>query len=176
MQRPPSPLMIPSIGRLGIIGSRQDLTASDINTILDLISEDVAIDAVYLPQEGYSSIYAESWAEAKGADVELFAAEWAKHKRAAKAIRDSRIIHGSTHLLVFGGPRTKQPLNVATTQARKGRTVYYLAHGSNELEEITVEENDHKQCKGKENSQQPTLEQVLLLKSGQEVPRLKDQG
>ncbi len=161
MNRSLSPIRKPKICRLGIIGSRQDLTASDINTILDIITEDTGIDALYLPQEGYSSIYAESWADIHDAPFELFAADWSKHKRAAKAIRDSRIINGATHLLVFGGPRSTAPLNVAKTQARKGRTVYYLAHGSTELQEITLEENDHKGCKGKVNSQQPTLEQVL---------------
>lgn len=162
MSRPLSPLRVPTICRLGIIGSRQDLTASDINNILDLIVEDVGtIQSFNLPQEGYSSIYAESWADVHDAPVEILMADWTKHKRAAKAIRDATIIHRSTHLLVFGGPRSKQPLNVAMTQARKGRTVYYLAHGSQELEEITLEENDRKGCKGKESSRQPTLEQVL---------------
>lgn len=138
------------------------MTASDINTVLNLIVDGVgAVDALYVPQEGYSSIYTESWADAHDTPVELFVAEWARHKRAAKAIRDAQIISRSTHLLVFGGPRSKQPLNVATTQARKGRIVYYLAHGANELEEITVEESDRKQCKGKASSQQPTLAQVL---------------
>jgi hypothetical protein len=156
-----SPPRIPSVCRLGIIGSRQDLTASDIKDVLEIITNDTGIDALYLPQEGYSSIYAESWADAHDVPVELFAAEWTRHKRAAKAIRDAGIIQRSTHLLVFGGPRSKQPLSVAMTQARKGRIVYYLAHGSQELEEITVEETGRRGCKGKESSQQPTLEQVL---------------
>ncbi len=122
---------------------------------MNLIYEDVGdiLHALYVPQEGYSSIYAESWADSKRIPCEVLNAEWAKHKRAAAAIRNGRIMTMATHFLIFGGPRSTKPLATAQALARKGRPVYYMAHGTRELEEITVEESDHKLCKGKGRSQ-----------------------
>ena len=162
-----SPPRLPSVCRLGILGTRNQVTSAEITDLLDLIVGDTGpdIQAIYLPQEGMSSIYAEAYAEEHDIPVTSFEASWVRHGRSAVARRDAQIVAVATHFLVFGGPRSNKPLKVATDLATKGRTVYYLPHGSLELEllEVTCPEPtkpDRKTDTGKGNSRQPTLKQI----------------
>lgn len=126
--------------RLGILGTRQDLTSAEVTQLLDLIKEDSGeFQALYTPQEGYSSIYAEAYADAASIPCTALEAEWYKHGKSAKARRDTEICRHATHFLIFGAPRSQQPLNVARTLMRRGSTVFYLPHGSIELEALEAE-------------------------------------
>jgi hypothetical protein len=127
--------------RLGILGTRQDLTSAEITQLLDLIKENSGeFQALYTPQEGYSSIYAEAYAEVADIPCTAFEASWYKHGKSAKARRDAEICRHATHFLVFGTPRSQQPLNVARSLLRRGSAVFYLPHGSLELEALEAEE------------------------------------
>lgn len=127
--------------RLGILGTRQDLTSAEITQLLDLIKEDSGeFQAIYTPQEGYSSIYAEAYADSGSIPCTAFEAEWYKNGRSAKARRDAEIVRHATHFLVFGAPRSQQPLSVARSLLRKGLAVFYLPHGSLELEALEAEQ------------------------------------
>jgi hypothetical protein len=119
-----SPPRQPRTCRLGILGTRNKVTSAEITALLDLIVDDSGpLQAAYLPQEGMSSIYAESYFDAADVPTSALDANWARHGRAAVARRDAEIIQSSTHFLVFGGPRSQRPLKVATDLAKKGRTV-----------------------------------------------------
>ncbi len=127
--------------RLGILGTRQDLTSAEITQLLDLIKEESGdFQALYTPQEGYSSIYAEAYADAANIPYTAFEASWYKHGKSAKARRDAEISRHATHFLVFGAPRSQQPLSVARSLLRRGCAVFYLPHGSLELEALEAEE------------------------------------
>lgn len=152
--------------RLGILGTRQDLTSAEITQLLDLIKEDSGdFQAIYTPQEGYSSIYVDSYAEEASIPCTAFEAEWYRHGKSAKARRDAEICRHATHFLVFGALRSQQPLSVARSLLRKGCVVFYLPHGSLELEALETEEPtkpllkhsqstlDHTLCKGRGRSQ-----------------------
>ena len=134
-----SPPRAPLQCRLGVLGLRRDLDAKDIIQIFDLIAEDSPqIQSLIVPSEGDSSIYAEAWAEKKKIPVTVHQADWRRDGRRAQIFRDNRIIHDSTHFLIFSGPRSERPLKTATQLTKKGHTVYYMAHGSMELEQLVV--------------------------------------
>ena len=140
-ERSLSPPRAANTCRLGMLGTRQDLTSAEITQLLDLIKEDSGeFQAIYTPQEGYSSIYAEAYADAHEIPCTAFEAEWYKHGRSAKARRDAEIVRHATHFLVFGAPRSQQPLSVARSLLRKGLAVFYLPHGSLELEALEAEQ------------------------------------
>ncbi len=139
-ERSLSPPRVANTCRLGMLGTRQDLTSAEITQLLDLIKEDSGdFQAIYTSQEGYSSIYAESYADAHEIPCTAFEAEWYKHGRSAKARRDAEIVRHATHFLVFGAPRSQQPLSVARSLLRKGLAVFYLPYGSLELEALEAE-------------------------------------
>ena len=134
-----SPPRAPLQCRIGLLGLRRDLDAKDISQILDLIAEDIpssAIQSLIVPSEGDSSIYAEAWAEKKKIPVTVHQSDWRRDGKRAQIFRDNRIIHDATHFLIFGGPRSERPLKTATQLTKKGNTVYYMAHGSMELEQL----------------------------------------
>ncbi len=134
-----SPPRVPVQVRLGILGQRRDLTDKDITEIFDLIVEDYPeVQALIVPSEGDSSIYAEAWAEKKKIPVTVHQSDWRRDGRRAQIFRDNRIIHDSTHFLIFGGPRSERPLKTAEQLTKKGKTVYYMAHGSMELQQFEV--------------------------------------
>ena len=149
--------------RLGILGTRQDLTSAEITQLLDLIKEDSGdFQAIYTPQEGYSSIYVEAYADANSTPHTTFEAEWYKHGRSAKARRDAEIVRHATHFFIFGAPRSQQPLTVARSLLRKNLVVFYLPYGSLELEALEAEseptkpslkEHDRTLCKERGRSQ-----------------------
>ncbi len=132
-----SPPRAPIQVRLGILGQRRDLTEKDITEIFDLIAEDFPeVQSLIVPSEGDSSIYAEAWAEKKKIPVTVHAADWRRDGRRAQIFRDNRIIHDATHFLIFGGPRSERPLKTAEQLTKKGRTVYYMAYDSMELQQL----------------------------------------
>jgi hypothetical protein len=134
-----SPPRAPSQVRFGLLGQRRDLTEKEIAEIFDLIAEDFPeVQALIVPSEGDSSIYAEAWAEKKKIPVTVHAADWRRDGRRAQIFRDNRIIHDATHFLIFGGPRSERPLKTAEQLTRKGKIVYYLAHDSMELQQFEV--------------------------------------
>ena len=134
-----SPPRAPVQCRLGVLGQRRDLDLKDITQILDLIAEDVpTIQSLIVQSDGDSSIYAESWAEKKKIPVTVHQSDWRRDGKRAQIFRDNRIIHDATHFLIFGGPRSERPLKTATQLTKKGHTVYYMSHGSMELEELVA--------------------------------------
>ncbi len=134
-----SPPRAPTQVRLGVLGQRRDLTDKDVSEIFDLIVEDFPeIQALIVPSEGDSSIYAEAWAEKKKIPVTVHQADWRRDGRRAQIFRDNRIIHESTHFLIFGGPRSERPLKTAEQLTRKGKTVYYMAYGTMELQQLEI--------------------------------------
>jgi hypothetical protein len=134
-----SPPRAPIQVRFGILGQRRDLTDKEISEICDLVIEDFPeVQALIVPSEGDSSIYAEDWATKKKIPVTIHQADWRRDGRRAQIFRDNRIIHESTHFLVFGGPRSERPLKTAEQLAKKGNTVYYMPHGSMELQQLEV--------------------------------------
>jgi hypothetical protein len=148
--------------RLGILGTRQDLASAETTQLLDLIKEDSGdFQALYVPHEGYSSIYAEAYADANEIPCTAFEAEWYKHGRSAKARRDAEIVRHATHFLIFGGPRSQQPLSVARSLLRKGHAVYYLPHGSLELEALEPEVASFQATRISVEKDQATLDHTL---------------
>ena len=155
---------------LGILGGRQDLTQTDMATLLDLVCEDDGLPMhLNLQQEGYTSIYAETWADSHGLGTKIFPASFVRDGRRATMLRDQAIIRDSTVFLVISGPRSDRPLRVATALAQKGRKVFYLPPKSLEVAEIVIEPSPlkpgRKACKETSRSPQLTLEQVGLSKS-----------
>jgi hypothetical protein len=134
-----SPPRVPTQVRLGLLGQRRDLTDKDVIEILNLVAEDYPdVQALIVPSEGDSSIYAEAWAEKKKIPVTVHQADWRRDGKRAQIFRDHRIIYESTHFLIFGGPRSDRPLKTAEQLTRKGKIVYYMAHGSMELQQLEV--------------------------------------
>ena len=163
-----SPPRAPRLCRLGILGTRNDISSTnDVAELMSIITADIGVpQELYIPQEGESSIHIDTWAFRKGIPVEALEANWRQFGRRAKAMRDSAIMRQATHFLIFGGPRSTKPAETARALARKGHMVYFLPHGSWELEELTVTPevvHDHKPGKGKESLLQTTLEQTGLV-------------
>ncbi len=134
-----SPPRAPTQVRLGLLGSRRDLTDNDVSEIMNLIQEDFPeVQTLIVPSEGDTSIYAEAWAEKKKIPVTVHQSDWRRDGKRAQIFRDNRIIQESTHFLVFGGPRSERPLKTAEQLAKKGKTVYYMPHGSMELQQLEM--------------------------------------
>lgn len=139
-ERSLSPPRAPTLCRLGILGTRNDITStSDAAELMSIITADIGMpQELYIPQEGESSIHIDTWAFRKGIPVESLAMDWRRFGKRAKAVRDSAIMRQSTHFLIFGGPRSTKPVETAKALAHKGHVVYFLPHASWELEELTA--------------------------------------
>ncbi len=113
------------------------MTADLAAELMQLLIEDIGTpQSVIVPVGSNSSIYIEGWAEDNEIPVMLCEADFMKNGRMAAVYRDAQIQREATHFIVFGGPRSQKPLQVARSLAKKGKTVYYLAYGSTEIEEI----------------------------------------
>jgi hypothetical protein len=165
---PPRAPTMPTV--LGIVGTRADITGPDVAAdLLSLIVDDIGRPThILLPSEGDSSIHIETWAIKQDIEVACLEADWRRQGRRAKAVRDAQIVTQATHFLIFGGPRSTKPLELAKTLTHKGKKVYYLPYKSWELEEFAPlekapknAETGHKQDKGKGNLRQLTLTQVF---------------
>jgi len=137
-ERSLSPPRAPRACRLGVLGNKKDMTAELADELMQLLIEDIGdIQSLIVPVGCNSSIYLEGWAEDNNVPVMLCEADFMKNGRMAAVYRDAQIQREATHFIIFGGPRSQKPLQVARTLAKKGRTVYYLEYGSTEIEEIT---------------------------------------
>ncbi len=136
-----SPPRAPRACRLGIIGTKRDMTPELATELMQLLIEDIGNpQSLIVPVGSNSSIYLEAWAEENNIPVTLCEADFMKNGRMAAVYRDAQIQRDGTHFIVFGGPRSQKPLQVAHTLSKKGKTVYYLAYGSTEIEEIVHKE------------------------------------
>ena len=135
--RAPKPIDI----KLGIIGTKRDMTPELADELMQLLIEDIGdIQSLIVPSGSNSSIYLEAWAEDNNIPVMLCEADFMKNGRMAAVYRDAQIQREATHFIIFGGPRSQKPLQVAQALAKKGKIAYYLAYGSTEIEEIIHEE------------------------------------
>jgi hypothetical protein len=136
-----SPPRAPRACRLGIIGTKRDMTPELADELMQLLIEDIGNpQSLIVPAGSNSSIYLEAWAEDNNVPVMLCEADFIKNGRMAAVYRDAQIQREATHFIIFGGPRSLKPLQVAQTLAKKGKTVYYLPYGSTEIEEVLHED------------------------------------
>lgn len=141
-ERSLSPPRAPKICKLGIIGTRKDLTINDINEIMNLIVEDLDnIQSINVPAEGESSIYIEMYAEDSERKIPctLYEADWRRDGKRASIFRNNKLIRESTHFLIFGAPRSVKPLQLAEQLVKKKHVVYYMPHNSMELQQLEGE-------------------------------------
>lgn len=140
-ERSLSPPRAPRACRLGIIGQKRDMTPELASELMQLLIEDIGTpQSLIVPVGSNSSIYLEAWAEDNNVPAMLCEADFMKNGRMAAVYRDAQIQREATHFIVFGGPRSQKPLQVARSLAKKGKIAYYLPHGSTEIEEITHED------------------------------------
>ncbi len=126
---------------LGILGSRTDATMEIlIDKILNPILSEVGRvpERIILPAEGESSIWIADWADRLHIPNMSYEADWHRHQRRAKIFRDSRIQAEATHFIVFLNKRSEFNEKMALRLARKGKTVYTVAHGVWDLEELVL--------------------------------------
>ena len=168
---------------LGIIGSRNDcnqtqILESVVNPILQELKR--TPDKVILPAEGTSTIYISDWAESLKIPVQTYDADWKRHLRRAKFLRDARIQQESTHYLIFLNKRSTFNEKLAERLARKGAIVFTVS-SEWEVEELSMplvssspqfplrEEHESTQDTGKELKQKKSKQsaspgtQCLLL-------------
>jgi hypothetical protein len=132
-----SPPRAPEVCRLGVLGHRKDLTQDDVKQIMDLIVEDFpTIQSMHLPSDGDTSIYIEICADGKLIPCTLYEADWRRDGRRAQIFRDARILRESTHFLIFGAPRSEKPYKTAEQLVKKHHVVYYIPHGTMELQQL----------------------------------------
>jgi hypothetical protein len=129
---------------LGILGSSQDSywTQNSISdTILNPILSDLGRlpDSLLLPTDGASSMLLQVWGEKQKISVTCLDADWAKLGKKARALRDSRILKESTHLLLFLGKRSDTYEKVAIRECKKGKCVYTINSQTKEFVEWKLE-------------------------------------
>jgi hypothetical protein len=78
------------------------------------------------PSDGATSMLLQSWAEHTNIPCASYSADWVKLGRKARAMRDSQIIQGSTHLLIFLGGRSDFYEKIAIREVKKGKIVYVV--------------------------------------------------
>lgn len=128
--------------RLGILGYSSKWTRDTIaeGVMNPLVGELEKLPyTILLPSEGDTSILLQIWAERQGIGHQVLDADWKRLGRKARAIRDSRILKESTHLLFFLGTRSDYYEKVAIREAKKGKVVFTMDQESNELVQWCVE-------------------------------------
>jgi uncharacterized protein involved in exopolysaccharide biosynthesis len=115
---------------LGVIGSRNDCNQKQIledvmNPILQELKR--TPDKVILPAEGTSTIYISDWAEILKIPSQTYEADWKRHLKRAKFLRDARIQQESTHYLIFLNKRSTFNEKLAERLAKKGSLVYTVS-------------------------------------------------
>jgi hypothetical protein len=122
---------------LGVIGSSSAKfwNRETITEILNpLISEfDKLPTIMNIPTDGTTSILLQVWAERQGIKCAPIEADWIRLGRSARALRDSRIIKESSHLVFFVGSRSDYYEKMAIREAKKGKTVYTIDGKTREL-------------------------------------------
>jgi hypothetical protein len=156
---------------LGIIGSRNDMNQTEITEeILLLILQELERppDRVILPSEGTSSIFISDWADTLNISCQIYEADWTRHHRRAKMVRDFRIQSESTHFLVFLNKRSEFNEKLANRLAKQGKLVFTVNYADRALEMLRVEEQQQHL-----SLQQQSLRQV---KNGNKRGIGKEQG
>ena len=127
---------------LGILGNSSKWTRDTIaeEVMNPLISEIGKLPFnILLPSEGDTSILLQIWTERQGIGHQVLDADWKRLGRKARAIRDSRILKESTHLLFFLGSRSDYYEKVAIREAKKGKVVFTMDQEASELVQWVVE-------------------------------------
>lgn len=127
---------------LGLLGkhekiSKQQIHEKILHPLLSSLSR--LPDKVLVPSEGTSSMYVTLWAEKLQIETHPVEADWKKMQRKAGILRDARILKGSTHLLIFLGPRSRKYEETGIREAKKGKQVYLVEHDTLDLCELVVE-------------------------------------
>ena len=124
---------------LGVLGKREDISRDTFfDKILHPLMEILGRmpDIIYLPSDGMSSALVGAWAERCGVKTETITAEWHRLGRKAVALRDSRILKSSTHLLIFEQPKSEYIVKLGIREFKKGKSVYSISPGKDwELQE-----------------------------------------
>ena len=128
---------------LGVLGtheqiSKQDLHEKILHPLMSAIGR--LPDKLMIPSQGTSSAYISIWAERANLETVCVDADWRKLQRRAGIMRDARIVKDSTHLLVFGGAKSKNYEQLGIREAKKGKQVFLVDHASLDLCELVVEE------------------------------------
>lgn len=128
---------------LGVLGkheqiSKQDIHEKILNPLMSAIGR--LPDRIFLPSEGTSSAYISLWGERVNVETVSIDADWRKLQRKAGILRDARILKEATHLLVFLGPRSRSYEQTGIREAKKGKQVYLVDHGTLDLCEIVIED------------------------------------
>jgi hypothetical protein len=95
--------------------------------------------SLLIPSEGDTGILIQVWAEKQGVACQAIDADWKRLGRRARALRDSRILKESTHLLLFLGARSDYYEKVAIREAKKGKRVFTIDSNSMEMVEWVVD-------------------------------------
>jgi hypothetical protein len=117
---------------LGVLGKREDISREAffdkiIHPLMELLGR--MPDIVYLPSDGMSSALVGAWADRCGVKTETLTAEWHRLGRKAVALRDSRILKSSTHLLIFEQPKSEYTVKLGIREFKKGKSVYSVSAG-----------------------------------------------
>lgn len=125
---------------LGILGATEKFTKESIlsdviNPILE--QEERMPTRLLLPSEGTSSLLLSIWAERMNLQSAEYTCDWKTLGKRARALRDSRIIKESTHLILFCGAKSDYYEKLAQREAKKGRIIYTVA-SSGDITEWSV--------------------------------------
>lgn len=126
---------------LGVIGSRNDCNQRQIlEDVLTPILQELkrTPDKVILPAEGTSTIYISDWADVLKIPSQSYDADWKRHQRRAKFLRDARIQQEATHYLIFLNKRSQFNEKLANRLAKQGSIVFTVANNW-EVEELTAQ-------------------------------------
>ena len=114
---------------LGVLGKREDIQKIDlhekiINPFLQILGK--MPDLIYVSSEGMTSALIAAWAERCNIKFEVIHADCRKLGRRAFALRDSRILKASTHLLLFEQPKSEYIVKLGIRELKKGKHVYSI--------------------------------------------------
>ena len=123
--------------RLGFLGN-SSASYWNANTITDIVNPllseiDCMPSEVNLPTDGITSLLLQVWAEKQKIPCQAIDADWIRLGRRARAMRDSRIIKDSTHLVFFVGSKSDYYEKIAIREAKKGKIVFTVDAKTKEL-------------------------------------------
>jgi hypothetical protein len=127
---------------LGFLGKHESVTKQTIHdevlhplmSVLGRLPERILVSS-----EGTSSAYISIWGERNEINTQIIHADWKTLQRRAGIMRDARIIKECSHLVIFQGLRSKAYEQTAIREAKKGKRVFLVDHGSCEMSEIVIE-------------------------------------
>jgi hypothetical protein len=123
--------------RLGFLGN-SSASYWNANTITDIVNPllseiNTMPTEVNLPTDGITSLLLQVWAEKQKIPCQAIDADWIRLGRRARAMRDSRIIKDSTHLVFFVGSKSDYYEKIAIREAKKGKIVFTVDAKTKEL-------------------------------------------